>query len=80
MRASSFFSVIISVSDCLTGVGHSHSGGETSYVRLFRPTFLASPSPKDPIYFYNLTQRPHIFSQNCVLSRKAPIFSEKLKF
>ncbi len=58
---------------------HSHSGGDT-YGRLLRPPFLASPLPKDPIYFYNLTQRPHIFSQNCVLSPKAPIFSEKLKF
>ena len=45
------------------GGGQSHSGGD-AYVRLKRPPFSASLSPKDPSFFIiacALTQRPHKF-------------------
>jgi hypothetical protein len=53
------------------GPGHSHFRGD-AYVRLLRPPFSASLSPKDPIF---LTQKPHIFnSHRMLLSPNDPIF------
>ena len=44
---------------------HSHFGGD-AFVRLLRPPFSASLSPKDPVFFTiayicTFTKRPHIF-------------------
>ncbi len=45
------------------GGGNSHSGGD-AYVRLLRPSFLASPSPKDPInYIFIISPKtPYFFT------------------
>ena len=72
---------------CPPGGGQSHSGGDT-YVRLKRPPFSASLSPKDPYFFTiacALTQRPHDFLYfsltECQISlTKCQICSPNAKF
>ena len=69
------------------GGGQSHSGGY-AYVRLKRPPFSASLSPKDPYFFTiacALTQRPHDFLYfsltECQISlTKCQICSPNAKF
>ncbi len=50
------------------------------YARLLRPPFIASPSPKDPICFYNLTQRSHIFHKIVCCHPKPPFFQKNWHF
>ena len=67
--------------------GQSHSGGD-AYVRLKRPPFSVSLSPKDPYFFTiacALTQRPHDFLYfsltECQISlTKCQICSPNAKF
>ena len=47
---------------------------------IFLSLFLASPSYQRPHIFSNFTQRPYIFSQNCVLSPRTLIFQKKINF
>ena len=71
----------------IPGGGQSHSGGD-AYVRLKRPPFSASLSPKDPYFFTiacALTQRPHDFLYfsltECQISlTKCQICSPNAKF
>ena len=53
--------------------GGPHSGGG-AYVRLLRPHFSASLSPKDPIFFSSklgaVTESPHFETQFEILSLK----------
>ena len=56
-----------------------HSGGDTC-VRLLRPPFFSITLTQRPHIFLQSHPKTHIFSQNCVLSPKAPIFTENLKF
>ncbi len=63
--------------------GHSYSRGDT-YVRLFSPLLLASPSPKDPIFFHKIVcchQMPLFFRKiEILIPNDIPIFEKHLQF